>query len=87
MLRKEKLEMEKLKSNEQGVCPFCGEVGTLDYDCVNNEGNMCYYKWHCMNCNHDGEEWYTMEFIGQNIIDENGDNIEVNDEMIKKEDE
>lgn len=75
----------KLKSNKVGVCPFCNHDGVLDYDCVNNEGEMCYYKWTCTNCKHEGEEWYRLEFIGHNVIDENGDNVEINDNMIEEE--
>ncbi len=69
----------KEKINEMGVCPFCGSDGTLDYDCVNNEGDdMCYYKWKCMNCGNEGEEWYELRFIGHNIIDNNGEIVELN---------
>ena len=75
----------KLKSNEVGVCPFCNSEGTLNYDCVNNEGDMCYYKWCCSNCEHEGEEWYRLEFIGHNVIDESGDNIEITEIMIEEE--
>ena len=76
----------KVKSNKVGVCPFCNQEGTLDYDCVNNEDdNMCYYKWYCLNCGHEGEEWYHLEFVGHNVIDENGNCIEIEDKMIEKE--
>lgn len=75
----------KVKSNEVGVCPFCNHDGELDYDCFEMEsGNMGYFKWTCENCGHEGEEWYHLEFVGHNVIDENGDNIEIEDNMIEK---
>ena len=74
----------KVKSNEVGKCPFCNSYN-LDYDCVNNEDNLCYYKWQCLECKHEGEEWYSMEFIGHNVYDNNGELVEIEDNMIEKE--
>lgn len=75
----------KVKSNKVGVCPFCNHEGELEYGCVSNEDdNMCYYKWRCLNCNHEGEEWYYLEFVGHNVFDENGNCIEIEDKMIEK---
>lgn len=37
---------------------------------------MCYFPWKCLTCKHEGEEWYSLEFVGHNVIDENGNNIE-----------
>lgn len=75
----------KVKSNNIGKCPFCNNEGTLDYGAVQFEGEMCYFPWQCLECKHEGEEWYSMEFIGHNVIDENGDNIEIESEMIEEE--
>lgn len=75
----------KVKSNEVGVCPFCNEVGLLEYGCMNNDGELTYFKWTCANCKHEGEEWYRLEFIGHNVIDEEGNNIEIEDDMIEEE--
>lgn len=72
------------KSNNQGICPFCGE-SNLEYGAVEFEGEMCYFPWQCLECKHEGEEWYSMEFIGHNVINENGDNIEIEDNMIEEE--
>lgn len=76
----------KLKSNKQGVCPFCGEEGTLYYDCVEFEDDFCYFPWKCANCGHEGEEWYSMEFDGHNVIDKDGNNVEIEDYMIERND-
>ena len=62
----------KVKSNEVGKCPFCNSYN-LDYDCVNNEDNLCYYKWQCLECKHEGEEWYSLNYIGHNVYNNNGD--------------
>ena len=65
-----------IKSNKKGVCPFCNQEN-LDYDCINNEGNMCYYEWHCNSCGQEGEEWYALKFIGHNVYDEKGNIIQL----------
>ena len=44
----------KVKSNNQGICPFCGE-GNLEYRAVEFEGEMCYFPWQCLECKHEGE--------------------------------
>lgn len=75
----------KVKSNNIGKCPFCNNEGTLDYGAVQFEGEMCYFPWQCLECKHEGEEWYSMDFIGHNVIDENGDNIEIENNMIEEE--
>ena len=74
----------KVKSNKQRTCPFCGEE-ELYYIEVHFEGKMCCFPWKCLECGHKGEEWYFMEFLGHNVIDENGNNVEIEDEMIEKE--
>lgn len=75
----------KVKSNNIGKCPFCNNEGILDYGAVQFEGEMCYFPWQCLECKHEGEEWYSMEFIGHNVIDENGNKIEIEDNMIEEE--
>lgn len=74
----------KLKSNEVGVCPFCGGTN-LDYDAIEFDGEMCYYPYKCRECGHEGEEWYEISFIGHNIIDENNASIEVTDDMLESD--
>lgn len=76
----------KVKSNEVGVCPFCNEVGNLEYDCFELMNDfMGYYKWTCPSCGHEGEEWYKLEFVGHNVIDEDGNSVEIEDNMIESE--
>lgn len=62
----------KVKSNKVGVCPFCNKEGVLDYGSTSLEGGMLYYEWTCLNCNHTGEEWYELSFVGHNVIDNDG---------------
>ena len=45
---------------------------------------MCYFPWECLTCKHKGEEWYSLEFIGHNVIDEDGNNIELDNSMIEE---
>ena len=48
---------------EKGICPICHSA-MLDYDCVENTSDdLCFFKWHCLNCNNEGEEWYKLQFI------------------------
>lgn len=58
-------------TNKQGHCPFCNSTN-LDYDAVEFEGDMEYFPWQCRDCKRQGEEWYTMQFSGQNIITADG---------------
>ena len=69
----------KIKSNEVRKCPFCNSKGTLSYGAIQLEIGMCYFSWQCKKCKHEGEEWYYMNFAGHNVIDEDGDNIEIED--------
>ena len=59
----------KVKSNKQGICPFCGE-SNLEYGAVQVEGEMCYFPWQCLECKHEGEEWYSMEFMFSKALEE-----------------
>ena len=62
--------------NEQGYCPKCHGYN-LDYQPVEMEDTMCYYRYKCEDCGQEGEEWYNMEFAGHNIYTEDGDVIEL----------
>lgn len=68
--------MKTKYTNEQGFCPRCNS-GNLDYGAVRLEGEMCYFPYTCEDCGQQGEEWYSMEFSGHNIITEDGDCIEL----------
>lgn len=50
--------------NEQGCCP-------------KYEDSMCCYPYKCEDCGQEGEEWYRLEFVGHNVITEDGDIIEL----------
>lgn len=67
--------MEKYK-NEPGVCPKCGSHD-LEYDVINVECEAAYYPYTCNDCGQEGEEWYSMEFTGHNIITKSGEVIEL----------
>ena len=66
----------KAKSNKLGVCPFCNNE-TLDYGAVNLAGDCCYFPWECLTCKRHGEEWYSMDFVGHNIFDDEHNYIEI----------
>ena len=70
----------KIKSNEEGVCPFCNN-NMLECESAEIEGNMICYPWKCSKCGHSGEEWYEMNFVGHNVEDENGNIIELKGEI------
>ena len=78
----------KVKSNKVGVCPICNKE-SLEYDRVEMGIDPCfdYYPWYCKECHAQGEEWYELKFMGHNIVDEDGELIEIEDYMIEKEDE
>ena len=67
---------ESTYSNKQGVCPKCGE-SNLEYESIRLEGEMAYFPYKCNNCGQEGEEWYSMEFAGHNVYDEEGNLIEL----------
>lgn len=73
----------KVKSNSSGKCPFCDSYN-LEYGCVEFEDfDMAYFPWTCKNCKRQGEEWNKLQFIGHNVIDKNGNSIEIEDNMIE----
>ena len=63
--------------NQPGICPNC-QSRQMDYDIVCNEGDLCYYPYKCLDCGMEGEEWYRLSFVGHNVIDEDGEIIELN---------
>lgn len=69
-------ESDKTYTNECGVCPKCGKED-LEYGSIELEDNMCYFPYECKSCGLKGEEWYSMQFSGHNIYNENGDCIEL----------
>lgn len=75
----------KLKSNREKECPFCGGNNTLDYERIEMvENDVGYYKWHCLNCDNNGEEWVEINFLGHNVEIDN-EMIEITDNMIGDE--
>lgn len=65
-------------TNEQGMCPRCNSFN-LDYESARFEYNMVTFPWQCKDCGLDGEEWHEMNFVGHNVIDENGNNTDLNE--------
>lgn len=63
-------------SNELGKCPYCGSE-ELDYGAMEPADEMIYYPWTCSHCGKQGEEWYSMKFIGHNVENESGNMEEV----------
>lgn len=62
--------------NEQGICPKCGG-DRLNYQPIRCTDDMCFYAYKCKKCGQCGEEWYRLEFVGHNVITEDGDVIEL----------
>lgn len=76
----------KIISNEMGSCPICNGCD-LDYGCADFVDDMVYYTWTCVDCRAEGEEWYKLDFAGHNVIMENGDCVEITDDMIESEED
>ena len=55
---------------EQGSCPCC-RVGDLNYDSLQHDGESIHYPWECNNCGSRGSEWYSVEFSGHNVKENN----------------
>lgn len=70
-----KIKKENL-INKMGICPNCKEKN-LNYGAVQFENVFAYFPYKCNNCGLEGEEWYSMEFAGHNVYDENGEEIEL----------
>lgn len=62
--------------NRQGYCPRCKHLN-LDYESACFEDTMVYFPWKCEDCGLQGEEWYSLDFQGHNIYDEEGNIIEL----------
>lgn len=75
--------MMKVKSNKQGQCPICNGYN-LNYEQMELEGDIICYPWKCEDCSAKGEEWYSLNFIGHNVLDEDGMSIEIQDDMIEE---
>lgn len=58
---------KKYISNIEGKCPVCGhqDLNYLDSDV---EGGAMYYHWQCRNCQEEGEEWFSLNFIGHTVF-------------------
>ena len=63
---------DKCNSNdiEQGSCPCCGNTN-LSYDSANIDGENISYPWECQDCGSNGSEWYSLEFSGHNVKENN----------------
>ena len=71
----------RLKSNEDGKCPFCNSFD-LDYGALEVADNYVYYPWTCNECGKSGDEFYELKFVGHNVYDEDGNSIIVSEDMI-----
>lgn len=58
--------MENKFKCEQGVCPKCRSKN-IEYGAAEFEDDLLYYPGKCNECGYEFEEWYALEFIGQNI--------------------
>lgn len=75
----------KVKSNNAGTCPVCNQDSALEYAEIEFDGDMCWFPWRCKECGAEGEEWYILTFTGHNVYNEEGDCIEITDDMIEEE--
>lgn len=55
---------------ERGQCPCCGN-GNLSYDSAKFDGDDINYPWECQDCGSNGSEWYSLEFSGHNVKENN----------------
>ena len=62
--------------NQQGYCPRCNSLN-LDYGTADFLDTMVYFPWECKDCGLHGEEWYSLDFAGHNVFDEEGNSIEL----------
>lgn len=77
----------KVKSNKNGQCPICNGCNlnyNPNYEQIEPEGDVICYPWVCEDCSAQGEEWYSLNFIGHNVLDEDGVSIEIEDDMIEE---
>lgn len=76
----------KIKSNKVGVCPFCDNE-TLTYGSIQMFGDMVMFPWDCLHCNNKGQEVYSLEFVNHDIVNEKGDYVPIEDDMLESESE
>jgi hypothetical protein len=55
---------------EQGSCPCC-KSDNLAYGAVEHTEDNLYYPWECQDCGSNGKEWYSVEFSGHNVKENN----------------
>lgn len=48
---------------EIGICPVCGS-DDLTFEGMKADGDLNIYPWKCEDCGTEGEEQYTVTFIG-----------------------
>ena len=75
---------DKITSNQANICPFCGNEH-LKYYSAEYLDNIVYFPWKCTNCSHSGFEYYEMTFCGHHIMTNDGEEIEITDDMIEKD--
>ena len=44
-----------------GHCAKCGSE-EIDYQGSDLEGEQMYYRYSCKSCDHEGKEWYKLEY-------------------------
>ncbi len=59
MAKKAKVFMEKGAS---GLCPKCSK-DDIEYDGMQIEGDMLYYRARCNDCDFQFNEWYELNFV------------------------
>jgi hypothetical protein len=59
---------DNYKGNEiqRSICPCCGN-NSLSYGVAEFEDDNLSYPWTCDECNSTGSEWYSLEFSGHNV--------------------
>lgn len=63
---------------EQGSCPCC-QSDNLAYSAVEHSEDNLYYPWECQDCGSNGKEWYSVEFTGHNVKENN--NVPIGKDM------
>ena len=62
----------KIKTAEEGYCPFCGD-SDIDYYDTDFDSPFLFYKCECRQCKKEFLQVYKMEYDGVNVVDENGE--------------
>lgn len=55
---------------EQGTCPCCTSTN-LNYSVLELEGEGISYPWECEDCGSNGTEWFSLDFSGHNVTENN----------------